>query len=168
LDSVLFLVGEIFNQVVEESGELFNGFLRNTDGLGGEELSEDGSEFSTSLDLDHLDEGFVDVVGELNETFGTFSQFLEEREDTVDSINSWVELVIDDIDEVSVFSFSLDLEVGEDFTDVGNVFLSLGLVKLGSSEGVFQSVLGFSGVSKSVDGIVNFRSTETNILNTFW
>lgn len=100
-------------------------------------MSEDSTELNTSVDLDHLDERFVDVVGELDEASGTFSQFLEEREDVVDGFNGRVKLVFNDIDETSVFSFSLDSKVVEDFVNIANVLFSLSLVEQRGRESTF-------------------------------
>lgn len=108
---MFFLGGKVFNQVVEKSGELFNSIFRNTNCLGRKELSIDCTELSTSSELDHLDEGLANVIGELNEAVSTFRQFLEEREDTVNCINSGGELVVNNIEEVSVLSFSLDVKI---------------------------------------------------------
>lgn len=47
----------------------------------------------------------------MNEAVSTFRQFLEEREDTVNCINSGGELVVNNIEEVSVLSFSLDVKI---------------------------------------------------------
>lgn len=123
---------------MEELFELFDSFLRNTDSLSGKELSEDVAQLRSLLSLEHMKEGLVEVIGELDVAFLGVREFGKDGEDTVDSFDSGFKLVVDDFLEVSVFSFSLDFEVVQDIVDGGNVVLSLSLVSFGTERAFSQ------------------------------
>jgi len=142
LDEVFLLVGEVFEEVVEKLGELFDGFFRDTNRLGSEELDEDGTELGGLLGLDHLDEGLVEVVGELDQTGRALGELFKNGEDSVDGFDGGVKFFLNNVCEDGVFSVSLDGEVLDDSVDSLNVSLSLGQISFGGGEGIFRTCLG--------------------------
>lgn len=164
LDEVFLFVGEVFKEVVEKLGELFDGFLRDTDGLGSEELGEDSAELDGLLSFHHLEESLVEVAGELDEASWALRELFEEGEDSIDGFNGGVKLIIDDMVEVGVFGLSLDCEILDDSVDGLDVSFSLSLVSFGGSKGVFAFSLSGFRVGKSILGIANFLGSEANFV----
>lgn len=143
-----------------------NDISRNTDGLGGKNLSKNRSELSSLLSLDKVDERFVDVAQELNETgvSGVFEIF-KDSVNTVNGINSRVKLFIQDGEVAVVFNSSLNFEVVKVSVDIVNITVGLSDISLRVSESVFTVVKSDLRVCISNIGIVNFRVTETDFIS---